>query len=93
MNKKSSFKFFIDYERTQNQPCVRQRCDGFMFKVLVQYSPRADVVEEWECFSCRKTSRIGIWRKGINERGNKDDFSRVFGSNRRNKEYGRERDK
>lgn len=61
---KSEFEIYINYSETQNCPCIRRSCSGFMFKILVQYEPHGDIMEEWECFTCRKIKRIGVYSKG-----------------------------
>lgn len=58
-------KLHVDYSKSHCIACVRNSCDGFMFLVVADYGNR--VVDEYECFHCKKIKRLG------NHRGNRHE--------------------
>lgn len=47
-------KYHVDYSQSLCKPCIKHRCDSFMFLVLVRYGD-GPVKEEYECYKCRAT--------------------------------------
>ena len=69
--KSSEFKFAVNYDWTDSKPCIKKRCDGFMFPILMQYYQDGPVFDEFECYNCRAKHRIKELRKPRRE--NRDD--------------------
>jgi hypothetical protein len=54
---RTEFKFKKNFEHCCSVPCFK--CSGFMFLVTCKYSPDGPLVDELECFQCKKIRRIG----------------------------------
>lgn len=53
------FKVQVNYDHSCSVPCSYHRCSGFMFLVTATYGEEAHVVDELECFVCKKIKRLG----------------------------------
>lgn len=58
-NKPSEFKFEKNFEFSYTIPCINKRCNGFMFLTMTKYGVHTPVFDEFECFTCKKTCKLG----------------------------------
>ena len=55
----AEFKVARNFDNCCSVPCSYRRCTGFMFLVTASYGEDSPVVDELECFVCKKVKRLG----------------------------------
>lgn len=55
----TEFKYIRNFDNCCSVPCTYSRCVGFMFLVTASYGEDSPVVDELECFVCKKIKRLG----------------------------------
>lgn len=55
--KPSSIKMHVDHSQSETCDCFK--CGSFMFLVTVRYEGSDTLVDELECFQCKKIKRLG----------------------------------
>jgi hypothetical protein len=63
----SEFKYTKNYDFSASIPCVNNRCPGFMFLILCKYGINTSVMDELECFTCKRIRKLGVHEPNRNK--------------------------
>lgn len=55
----TEFVYEKNFEYSCSIPCANPRCGGFMFLIMAKYGIHAPVIDELECFVCKRVRKLG----------------------------------